>query len=182
MRAPKPITLTQTDASEHTSRLKPKPFVVVGDMPGGGEDPGPTAWDDITGKPTTFPPVVGTTATTAKAGDYAPDWGDVTGKPATFAPTIGSTATTALAGNTTIPPAATWANLSGKPATFPPTVGTTAATAKAGDYQPTWAQVSGKPTTFPPATHDHTIAQITGLQVIITDLTDRIEALEAAAA
>lgn len=146
MRAPKPITLTQTDASEHTSRLKPKPFVVVGDMPGGGEDPGPTAWDDITGKPTTFPPVVGTTATTAKAGDYAPDWGDVTGKPATF----------------------------------PPTVGTTAATAKAGDYQPTWAQVSSKPTTFPPATHDHTIAQITGLQAIITDLTDRIEALEAA--
>lgn len=34
-------------------------------------------------------------------------WADVTGKPATFAPTIGATATTALAGNTVIPPAYT---------------------------------------------------------------------------
>lgn len=60
---------------------------------------GSVAWADVTGKPTTFPPVIGTTATTAKAGNYAPAWGDVTGKPATFAPTIGTTATTAKAGN-----------------------------------------------------------------------------------
>lgn len=31
-------------------------------------------------------------------------WGDITGKPATFAPTIGTTAMTAMAGNTAIPP------------------------------------------------------------------------------
>lgn len=30
-------------------------------------------------------------------------WGDITGKPTTFAPTIGTTSTTALAGNTIIP-------------------------------------------------------------------------------
>lgn len=43
--------------------------------------------------------VLGSTAATAKAGDYVPAWGDVTGKPATFPPTIGSTASTAVAGN-----------------------------------------------------------------------------------
>ncbi len=36
-------------------------------------------------------------------------WGDITGKPATFPPTIGTTATTALAGNTTIPAASSTA-------------------------------------------------------------------------
>lgn len=48
---------------------------------------------------------IGTTAATAKAGNYVPAWGDVTGKPATFAPIIGTTATTAMAGDTVIPPA-----------------------------------------------------------------------------
>ena len=42
---------------------------------------------------------LGTTASTAKRGDYAPDWASITSKPATFAPTIGATATTAAAGN-----------------------------------------------------------------------------------
>ena len=54
----------------------------------------------------------------------------------------------------------TWASVTGKPSTFPPVIGTTATTAKAGNYQPT-------------------IAQVTGLQAIIDDLTARIEALEA---
>ena len=27
-----------------------------------------------------------------------------------------------------------------------------------------WGDVTGKPTTFPPSTHNHTIAQVTGLQ------------------
>lgn len=40
-------------------------------------------------------------------------WADVTGKPATFAPTIGTTATTAMAGNTPIPAAPTADTLSG---------------------------------------------------------------------
>lgn len=49
--------------------------VKKGDIPvvsDGGGSGGATAWADITGKPATFPPVVGTTATTAKAGNYAP--------------------------------------------------------------------------------------------------------------
>lgn len=76
---------------------------------GGGGD---VAWADVTGKPATFPPTIGTTATTAKAGNYAPAWGDVTAKPTTFPPIIGATATTALAGDTEIPII---------PSTLPPT-------------------------------------------------------------
>lgn len=39
----------------------------------------PTAWADVTGKPATFPPAIGTTATTAKAGNYTPTVATVTG-------------------------------------------------------------------------------------------------------
>lgn len=42
------------------------------------------SWGSLTGKPNTFDPTIGTTATTAKAGNWVPAWTDVTGKP-TFA-------------------------------------------------------------------------------------------------
>lgn len=77
----------------------------------------PVSYNDLTNKPTLL--TIGTTASTAKAGNYAPAWGDVTGKPATFTPTIGSTATTAMAGNTPLLQ-----------------IGTTATTAKAGNWTP----------------------------------------------
>lgn len=74
------------------------------------------AWSSITGKPTTFAPIIGTTPTTAKAGNWVPTWGEVTGKPSTFAPIIGTTSSTAKAGDWT--PA--WADV-GQGATFSPT-------------------------------------------------------------
>lgn len=70
----------------------------------GGSGGGSVAWSDVTGKPAvigagatqaearaaigagTSDLEIGTTATTAKAGNYAPAWGDVTGKPTTFPP------------------------------------------------------------------------------------------------
>jgi hypothetical protein len=60
----------------------------------------------VTGKPTTFAPIIGTTATTAMAGNTVVNgaaWANITDKPSTFAPIIGTTATTAMAGNTAIP-------------------------------------------------------------------------------
>jgi len=41
------------------------------DLPvfGGGGEGGAVGWGDVTGKPDTFPPTIGTTATTAKAGN-----------------------------------------------------------------------------------------------------------------
>lgn len=52
------------------------------------------AWANVSGKPSTFPPALGTTASTALAGNTA-------------LLQIGTTATTAMAGNTTIPAAYT---------------------------------------------------------------------------
>lgn len=51
-----------------------------------------------TGMPATQAKEVVTQIEAAASGDVA--WGDVTGKPATFPPTVGTTATTALAGST----------------------------------------------------------------------------------
>lgn len=42
---------------------------------------GSVTWDTLEGKPSTFPPTIGTTATTAKAGNYQPTWSQVTSKP-----------------------------------------------------------------------------------------------------
>ena len=49
------------------------------------------------------------------------------------------------------------------------------------EVEVSWADVTGKPSTFAPATHTHAVADVSGLQAIITDLTDRIVALETAA-
>ena len=72
---------------------------------------------------------IGTTASTAKAGNYTPSWADVTGKPTVIA--AGTTAAEARsaigAGTSSL------------------TIGTTASTAKAGNYHPTWDQVTSKP-------------------------------------
>lgn len=133
---------------------------------GNGGTPSAVDWADVTGKPTTFTPTIGTTATTAKAGNYVPAWNDVTGKPTTFAPAIGTTATTAMAGNTQLL-----------------TIGTTAGTAKAGNYVPTWAEVTGKPATFAPtigttATTAGSGADVAQLKADMIALTSRVAALE----
>lgn len=46
---------------------------------------GSVSWADINGKPVTFPPAIGTTSSTAKAGDYTPSWGEIESKPAVIA-------------------------------------------------------------------------------------------------
>lgn len=74
---PKPSTAA-------ASELARAQTVYIDGLPtGGGTAP---AWAEVTGKPATFPPTVGTTATTAKAGNYVPAWADVSGKPTTFTP------------------------------------------------------------------------------------------------
>lgn len=72
---------------------------------------------------------IGTTASTAKAGNYTPAWADVTGKPAVIAAGADAAAArTAIgAGTSSL------------------VIGTTASTAKAGNYVPTWTEVSAKP-------------------------------------
>ncbi|MDN3244157.1 head fiber protein [Streptomyces sp. ZSW22] len=81
-------------------------------------------WDNVTGKPATFPPTIGTTATTAKAGDYQPTAANISDATAvgrsvltaadaaaartavgagTSSLALGTTASTAAAGNHTHP-------------------------------------------------------------------------------
>ena len=64
---PNPKPLVQTGSAAPASNFKPKPVYVDGV---GGD--GAVSWNDITGKPATFAPTIGTTATTAKAGNYTP--------------------------------------------------------------------------------------------------------------
>ncbi|MEI3845324.1 MULTISPECIES: hypothetical protein [unclassified Microbacterium] len=68
MSVPEAIKLVA--AAEGYKGLPPKEFAVVGDVPGAGGEA--VTWATLTGKPATFPPTVGTTATTAKAGNYVP--------------------------------------------------------------------------------------------------------------
>lgn len=55
--------------------------VLSKDESGGGTPGGDVDWKNIKNKPATFPPTIGTTATTAKAGNYVPSWSDITSKP-----------------------------------------------------------------------------------------------------
>jgi hypothetical protein len=93
-------------------------------------------------------------------------WDDVAGKPSTFPPTIGTTATTAMAGNTAIPAAPTADTLSGATAvgkqiikatdaaaartaigagTSSLALGTTATTAAKGDHTHSYNDLTDKP-------------------------------------
>lgn len=66
MAKPYPVEFVEGPVSD--SALKPFPIVAVGGVPGGGGDP--VTWSTLDGKPSTFPPVVGTGATQAAAGNH----------------------------------------------------------------------------------------------------------------
>lgn len=50
-------------------------FKAIIDAAGNGGSPNAVKWGDIQEKPATFAPTIGTTSTTAKAGNYVPAWG-----------------------------------------------------------------------------------------------------------
>lgn len=133
---------------------------------GGGEGPSIT-WSTLEGKPATFPPTIGTTATTAKAGNWNPPAGSTT---AAGLLQIGTGATQAAAGNHTHAAATTSAagmmsaadktKLDGiATGATALTIGTTATTAAAGN-------------------HTHSNYATTAA---LADLVSRVAALEAAA-
>lgn len=130
-----------------------KAYYNAGGSGGGGSEP--VAWDDVTGKPETFPPVIGTTADTAKAGNYQPTWAQVTGKPAVIAAGADAAAArTAIGAGTS--------NLA---------IGTTADTAAAGNHNHAVT-----------ADADSGLAAAANIQALAVALSARIKALEDAAA
>lgn len=59
-------------------------------------------WSALAGKPSTFPPTIGSTATTAKAGNYTPSWSEINSvipPGATFPPILGTSSIAAKPGN-----------------------------------------------------------------------------------
>jgi hypothetical protein len=95
-------------------------------------------WEEVTGKPATFPPSAHTHL-----------WADLTDKPATFAPSAHTHDwTTGITGKpaTFAPSAHThpWADVTGKPATFAPSA-----------HRHPWADLDNVPASFPPSGHVH---------------------------
>lgn len=158
---------------------------------GGGGTATSVAWADVTGKPSTFAPTIGTTSTTAKAGNYAPAWSEVTGKPTTFAPAAHTHAIadvtnlqSALDGKAPNSHTHAAADLTGVVKTInntPPDENGNVAVAGGGGGGTTsaWADITGKPATFPPETHTHTAAQISDATTVGRNV---LKAADAAAA
>lgn len=108
-------------------------------------------WSEITSKPTTYPPEIGSTATTAVAGNDARLTDARTPTAHTHAVAeLSNASAVAKSALTAVDAAAFRAAIGAGVGNSNLTIGTTSTTAKAGDYQPTWAQVTGKPTTFAP--------------------------------
>lgn len=76
---PEAVFLTYTDWIGYVKDDGSYGYLLQNGVPVGAD------WAGISGKPATFPPTLGTTSDTAKAGNYTPDWADVTSKPSTVA-------------------------------------------------------------------------------------------------
>ena len=94
---------------------------------------------------------IGTTASTAKAGNWTPAAANISDATATGRAVL--TATDPAAARTAI-------------GATDLTIGATSTTAKAGDWFPSWGEVAGKPTTFAPAAHTHTAADISNATTV----------------
>lgn len=91
-----------------------------------------TTWDKVSGKPSTYPAAWGEIQD--KPESFPTSWNSISGKPDTF-PT-------------------TWEKIQGKPENFPVS----------------WDSVTGKPETYPPSAHKHSMDDVTGLGEVLTDL------------
>lgn len=97
------------------------------------------AWDNVTGKPSTFTPAT-----------HSHAWGDITGKPSTFAPSAHKHVKADITDFPTSLPASdvsAWAKAASKPS-----------------YG--WSEITGKPGSFTPSSHTHTKSQITDFPTI----------------
>lgn len=123
---------------------------------------------------------LGTTASTAKAGNYVPAWTEVTGKPSTFTPAththtasqISDSTATGRSVLTAADATAARAAIGAGTGNSNLTIGTTATTAKAGNWVPTWNDVTGKPLSFTPTSHTHPTTEI-GVSAPVRNFMDK---------
>lgn len=134
--------------------------VDIGTIEGGSGAADSVSWDNVTGKPETYP-----------AEDHTHAWDDVTGKPETFPPEVHSHV---------IP----WDSVTGKPDTFPPeshahswdSVTGKPETYPAADHTHGWASITGKPDAYTPEAHTHS-EYMTSAQVE-TAITNRLNEIQ----
>lgn len=113
-------------------------------------------------------------------------WGNLGGKPSTFPPSAHGHSKSEITGLTTETANATANTLAlrdsgGRLSVGAPTSGGNATTKTYVDAEVTagkaWANLTGKPSTFPPSTHTHTKAQVTGLTTEAVEATANTLAL-----
>lgn len=143
------------------------------------------SWADVTGKPAviaagadpaaaraaigagTSDLALGTTAGTAKAGNWMPTWANVSGKPSSFTPAShrhdASEIDNLPIGGGGGPTA--WADVTGKPSEFPPNA-----------HSHAWSEITDRPETFAPSAHAHAWADITDKPAIIAAGADQAAA------
>ena len=98
-----------------------------------------TTWDKVSGKPSTYPAAWGEIQ--GKPELFPTSWNSVSGKPDTFT--------------------TTWDKIQGKPENFPVS----------------WDSVTGKPETYPPSAHKHSMGDVTGLGDALTGLEEEVQSL-----
>ena len=118
-----------------------------------------TAWDNITGKPATFPPAAHTHAVA-----------DVTGLEAALADKA-PLASPALTGTPTAPTAAAGTDTA-QIATTAFVKAAVGAIPGGGGGSSAWGDITGKPSSFPPSAHEHEIADVTGLAAALAAKAD----------
>jgi len=109
-------------------------------------DAGASSWNDLTDKPTEFPPEthgheiddVNGLQDALDAAGGTPAWDDVTGKPTEFPPEAHNQG---------------WDTITDKPADYPPSA-----------HDHAWDSITGKPADYPPSVHGHEIDEVNGLQ------------------
>lgn len=124
---------------------------------------GRVAWDNVTGKPETFPPTAHTHPITAVTGleealankassIHTHAWSAITDKPTEFPPESHTHDFSEITGTVTV----AWGDISGKPSTFPPDA-----------HSHAWSEITSKPSTFPPEAHSHATSDVTGLDTAL---------------
>ena len=104
---------------------------------------------------------LGTTSSTAKAGDYQPTWTQVTGKPTTFTPSSHGHAITDTTGLQDA--------LNAKVETTDPRLSDARTPT---EHSHAWTEITDKPSTFTPSSHSHPTSDITALDSALAGKVD----------
>ena len=153
-----------------------------------GGSGGASTWDELTGKPTEFPPEahsheiddVNGLQDALNAAGGTPAWGDVTGKPTEFPPEAHTHEQSEVDGLETRLEAIEASITSGGGFVDAPDDGKLygrqsenwAEVVIPDAADPDWADIQNKPAEFPPSAHNHAIANVTGLQDALDDKAD----------